>query len=50
MTWTQDFEIDPALGIPEPEVTARMNEHGQGNQQRIKELIESGAAIASSAV
>jgi aromatase len=49
MTWTQDFEIDPALGIPEPEVTARMNAHGQGNQQRIKELIESGAASAGHA-
>ena len=49
MTWTQDFEIDPALGIPEPEVTARMNAHGEGNQLRIKELIESGAAAAGPA-
>jgi len=46
MTWTQDFEIDPAVGIPEPEVTARMNAHGEGNQLRIKDLIESGAASA----
>jgi aromatase len=49
MTWTQDFEIDPAVGIPEPEVTARMNAHGEGNQLRIKELIESGAAAAGPA-
>jgi aromatase len=49
MTWTQDFEIDPAVGIPEPEVTARMNAHGEGNQLRIKELIESGAAAAAPA-
>jgi aromatase len=49
MTWTQDFELDPAVGIPEPEVTARMNAHGEGNQLRIKELIESGAAAAGPA-
>jgi aromatase len=44
MTWTQDFEVDPGFGSPEPEVAARMNAHGKENQQRIKELIESGAA------
>lgn len=46
MTWTQDFEIDPALGVPEPEVAARMDAHGKENQRRIKGLIESGAAQA----
>lgn len=44
MTWTQDFEIDPAFGVPESEVVARMNAHGQENQKRIKGLIETGQA------
>lgn len=43
MTWTQDFEIDPASGLDEAVVAARMEAHGLGNQKRIKELIESGA-------
>lgn len=44
MTWTQDFEIDPGFELKEQTVVARMNAHGIGNQQRIKELIESGKA------
>ena len=42
MTWTQDFELDPAFDVPEATVVERMDAHGQGNQRRIKELIESG--------
>lgn len=49
MTWTQDFEIDPAFGTPEPEVMARMDAHGKQNQQRIKGLIESGGATVRTA-
>lgn len=41
MTWTQDFEVDPALGIPESQVAARMDAHGRENQRRIKEILES---------
>lgn len=43
MTWTQDFELDPALDMPEATVVARMDAHGRDNQRRIKELLESGA-------
>jgi aromatase len=43
MTWTQDFEIDPAFDVPEPVVVQRMDAHGRENQQRIKRLIESGS-------
>jgi aromatase len=46
MTWTQDFEIDPDLGVPEPEVVTRMDTHGRENQKRIKDLIETGQAKA----
>ena len=42
MTWTQDFELDPAFDVPEATVVERMDAHGRGNQLRIKELIESG--------
>lgn len=52
MTWTQDFEADPACGIPEGVMAERMEAHGRENQQRIKQLIESGlvaTAPASSA-
>jgi len=44
MTWTQDFELDPAFETPAATVVARMDEHGRGNQLRIKKLIETGAA------
>lgn len=44
MTWTQDFELDPAFDVPETTVVSRMDAHGRDNQQRIKQLIESGAA------
>jgi aromatase len=43
MTWTQDFEVDPDLDVPEPVVVRRMDAHGRENQRRIKELIEAGA-------
>jgi len=43
MTWTQDFEIDPAFELPEEKAVAKMDAHGRENQKRIKELIESGA-------
>jgi aromatase len=43
MTWTQDFELDPAFELPADTVAARMEAHGRENQLRIKELIESGA-------
>jgi aromatase len=47
MTWTQDFELDPALDMPLETAVARMDAHGRGNQVRIKELIESGAVPAA---
>ncbi|HEY6748098.1 MAG TPA: SRPBCC family protein [Mycobacteriales bacterium] len=43
MTWTQDFEFDPAAGLDEAEVLAWMDAHGRDNQLRIKDLLESGA-------
>lgn len=46
MTWTQDFELDPALELPEAEAVARMDAHGRENQQRIKRIIESGQPSA----
>jgi aromatase len=46
MTWTQDFELDPALATPLDEVIAKMDAHGRGNQVRIKDLIESGTVVA----
>jgi aromatase len=49
MTWTQDFEIDPAFDVPEETVKQRMDAHGKGNQQRIKEQIESGVATVGGA-
>ncbi|MDT4986723.1 MAG: aromatase [Micromonosporaceae bacterium] len=49
MTWTQDFELDPALATPLAEVTARMDAHGRDNQVRIKQLIESGAVATPAA-
>lgn len=49
MTWTQDFEIDPAFDVPEETVKQRMDAHGKGNQQRIKEQIESGIATVGGA-
>jgi aromatase len=49
MTWTQDFELDPAAGLDEQEVVALMDAHGRDNQQRIKGLIESGAVRAEPA-
>jgi aromatase len=47
MTWTQDFELDPALETPEATVVARMDAHGRENQIRIKGLLESGAVRRS---
>lgn len=47
MTWTQDFEVDPALGVPEQEVAARMDAHGKENQRRIKAFLESDARSVS---
>lgn len=47
MTWTQDFEIDPRFEAPEEVVVQRMDAHGRDNQQRIKELIETGAVAAA---
>jgi aromatase len=46
MTWTQDFELDPAVGMPTSAVVARMDAHGRENQQRIKKIIESGQPSA----
>jgi aromatase len=43
MTWTQDFEMDPAFEVPTATVVERMDAHGRKNQLRIKALIESGA-------
>lgn len=43
MTWTQDFELDPAVEISAETVKARMDAHGRENQRRIKDLLESGA-------
>jgi aromatase len=42
MTWTQDFELDPGLDTPEDVVAQRMDQHGRGNQERIRRIIESG--------
>ncbi|MBE3561756.1 MAG: SRPBCC family protein [Ktedonobacteraceae bacterium] len=44
MTWTQDFELDPAYDVPLPTVLERMKAHTRENQQHIKEQIESGNA------
>lgn len=46
MTWTQDFELDPAIGVPESAVVTRMDAHGRENQRRIKEIIESSPPSA----
>lgn len=48
MTWTQDFELDPAYGVLESKVVAQMNNHGMKNQQRIKHILESSASAKSS--
>lgn len=45
MTWTQDFELDPAFDVPPDTVVARMDAHGRDNQVRIKGLIESGSVV-----
>jgi len=45
MTWTQDFELDPAFEVPAATVVARMDAHGRDNQVRIKGLIESGSVV-----
>jgi len=45
MTWTQDFELDPAFDVPPATVVARMDAHGRDNQLRIKGLIESGSVV-----
>jgi aromatase len=42
MTWTQDFELDPAFDGDPVKVAGWMEAHGRENQQRIKKLIESG--------
>ena len=42
MTWTQDFEMDPKFEVPLETVIERMKSHTRENQQRIKEIIESG--------
>lgn len=44
MTWTQDFELDPAFPDSLSVVIERMNVHTRDNQQRIKEIIENGQA------
>jgi aromatase len=43
MTWTQDFELDPAFEVEPSVVVNRMHAHGRDNQHRIKGLLESGA-------
>jgi aromatase len=43
MTWTQDFEVDPAFEMEPSVVATRMDAHGRENQHRIKGLLESGA-------
>lgn len=43
MTWTQDFELDPGFDAPIETVAAKMDAHGRENQERIKQLIESGS-------
>jgi aromatase len=43
MTWTQDFEMDPRVGVPEAIVAERMDAHGVHNQERIKALLEAVA-------
>lgn len=42
MTWTQDFELDPAFEVEESVAVRRMDEHGRENQKRIKRIIETG--------
>ena len=42
MTWTQDFELDPAYDGEESAAVQRMDAHGRENQKRIKRIIESG--------
>jgi aromatase len=43
MTWTQDFELDPAFPVEPSVAVTRMDAHGRENQRRIKGLLESGA-------
>jgi aromatase len=43
MTWIQDFELDPAFPVAVDDMCARMDEHGQHNQGRLKKILESGA-------
>ncbi len=47
MIWTQDFETDPKLEAPESQVIAFLERHGDENQRRMKELLESGAVTAA---
>lgn len=46
MTWTQDFEVDPAHPISGTDMRDRMNVHGHKNQRRIKAFLESSDFIA----
>jgi aromatase len=48
MTWTQDFELDPACDVEESVAVGRMDAHAQDNQQRIKQLIEAESVAARS--
>ena len=41
MTWTQDFELDPAYPVATDEMVKRMDEHGHHNQARLKAYLES---------
>lgn len=46
MTWTQDFEIDPAFEVPQEVAVQRMDAHGRENQLRIKGIIEADIIAA----
>jgi aromatase len=43
MTWTQDFELDPAFSVPVERMRERMDAHGHHNQARIKAHLEAAA-------
>lgn len=40
MTWTQDFELDPAAGVEESAAVQRMGTHGRENQKQSKRTVE----------
>ncbi|GCE51435.1 aromatase [Thermosporothrix hazakensis] len=40
MTWTQDFELDPAAPLTNEQVVKRMQTHMEENQKHFKQVLE----------